>query len=167
MTTTLADQGERDRIRDDTAATLFVDAGAGSGKTSALVERVTTLVMRDGVALARIAAVTFTEMAGAELRDRLRACFETIWQARGVDAEIAQQALDDLDGAAIGTLHSFAQRILTEHPIKAGLPPSSTSSTRSAAPSRSTNAGPACRPNSSTTTPSRDRFCSRWRSGRP
>ena len=32
-------------------------------------------------------------------------------------------ALDDLDGAAIGTLHSFAQRILTEHPIEAGLPP--------------------------------------------
>ena len=32
-------------------------------------------------------------------------------------------ALDDLDGAAIGTLHSFAQRILTMHPIEAGLPP--------------------------------------------
>ena len=35
----------------------------------------------------------------------------------------AEQALDDLDAAAIGTLHSFAQRILTAHPIEAGLPP--------------------------------------------
>ena len=34
-----------------------------------------------------------------------------------------RDALDQLDGAAIGTLHAFAQRILSEHPIEAGLPP--------------------------------------------
>ena len=37
--------------------------------------------------------------------------------------EVAAQALDDLDGAAIGHLNSFAQRILAEHPIEAGPPP--------------------------------------------
>ncbi|HKC26659.1 MAG TPA: UvrD-helicase domain-containing protein, partial [Jatrophihabitans sp.] len=74
---TLADKRERDRITHDTAATLFVNAGAGSGKTHALVERVAALVLTDGVRLANVAAVAFTEKAGAELRDRLRATFES------------------------------------------------------------------------------------------
>jgi ATP-dependent helicase/nuclease subunit A len=117
------DQDARDRIRTQTGTTLFVNAGAGSGKTSALVDRVLTLVLNDGIRLANVAAVTFTEKAGAELRDRLRGEFEQRWRAGGLERELAAQALDDLDGAAIGTLHSFAQRILAEHPIEAGLPP--------------------------------------------
>jgi ATP-dependent helicase/nuclease subunit A len=107
---------------------LFVEAGAGSGKTSALVDRVCSLVLSDGVPLSAIAAVTFTEKAGAELRDRLRSEFERAWlAARDADESEAvgraEQALDDLDAAAIGTLHSFAQHLLTVHPIEAGLPP--------------------------------------------
>lgn len=125
MSFRLNDQGSRDRIADETTTTLFVDAGAGSGKTKSLIDRVRTLVLDDGVPLRRIAAVTFTEKAGAELRDRLRAEFERAWKANlGSDlGDRAALALDDLDGAAIGTLHSFAQRILTMHPIEAGLPP--------------------------------------------
>jgi ATP-dependent helicase/nuclease subunit A len=123
MTSPPADEDERTRIRDDTSSTLFVNAGAGSGKTSALVARVTSLVLADGVPLSRIAAVTFTEKAGAELRDRLRAEFEKIWRGADDRKHLAEQALDDLDGAAIGTLHAFAQRLLTEHPVEAGLPP--------------------------------------------
>ena len=128
--TALTDQPQRDRIRDDTGSTLFVDAGAGSGKTKSLIDRVTALVLVDGVSLRNIAAVTFTERAGAELRDRLRANFEKVWKGRAHDhpayaneQERAETALEDLDGAAIGTLHSFAQRLLTMHPIEAGLPP--------------------------------------------
>ncbi|GAB3488137.1 UvrD-helicase domain-containing protein [Flexivirga lutea] len=115
------DQPARDRIRERTDETLFVDAGAGSGKTSALVGRICKLVLQDGISIERIAAVTFTERAGAELRERLRAEFEK----RRVDADSAavQEALDGLDLAAIGTLHSFAQRILVQHAIEAGIPP--------------------------------------------
>lgn len=124
----MADGAARQRIRTDTGSTLFVEAGAGSGKTTALVERVCSLVLTDGVPLSAIAAVTFTEKAGAELRDRLRAEFERAWLAArdGDDeqaTERAEEALDDLDAAAIGTLHSFAQQLLTAHPIEAGLPP--------------------------------------------
>jgi ATP-dependent helicase/nuclease subunit A len=124
MTQPLEDQADRDRIRNETSSTLFVNAGAGSGKTTALVDRVTTLVLIDEIPLSNIAAVTFTEKAGAELRDRLRACFEGHWrEANSEHKHLAQRALDDLDGAAIGTLHAFAQRLLMEHPIEAGLPP--------------------------------------------
>src|SRR6266540_1602425 len=123
--TELADSPARDRIATDTAATLFVEAGAGSGKTSALVRRITTLVLTDRIPLSAIAAVTFTEKAGAELRDRLRVEFEKALYDGGSEdlAVLATGALDDLDGASIGTLHSFAQQLLTAHPIEAGLPP--------------------------------------------
>ncbi len=113
----LTDDDARRSIREDLDQTLFVEAGAGSGKPTSLVDRVVSVVLTDGVPLARIAAVTFTEKAAADLRERLRGAFA----ARAGPA--AQTALEDLDTAAIGTLHSFAQRILTEHPIEAGLPP--------------------------------------------
>ena len=121
-----ADADARAEIRDRLDENLFIDAGAGSGKTSALVGRVVASVLcDDGVPLAETAVVTFTEKAGAELRDRLRAAFEKAHrEAPGRSAaRRAQQALDDLDGAAIGTLHGFAQRILASFPIQAGMPP--------------------------------------------
>ncbi len=117
----MPDAEARERISSDTSSTLFVEAGAGSGKTHALVDRVITLVLRDGVPLRTIAAVTFTEKAGAELRDRLRVEFEKA--RKGPARAAADEALDDLDSASIGTLHSFAQQILLAHPIEAGLPP--------------------------------------------
>ncbi len=69
----LADEAARAIIRTELDRTLFVEAGAGSGKTSALVGRLVNLVVVGEVPLRRIAAVTFTEKAAAELRDRLRA----------------------------------------------------------------------------------------------
>jgi ATP-dependent helicase/nuclease subunit A len=122
---TLLDAQARRRIAEATGESLFVDAGAGSGKTSALVGRVVRSVLHDGVPLAQTAVVTFTEKAGAELRDRLRAAFERV--LRNSDDQTARDsahaALNELDSAAVGTLHSFAQRILTAFPIQAGMPP--------------------------------------------
>lgn len=119
------DQSARDRIAHDLGATLFVEAGAGSGKTRSLVARVISLVESGTTELRSIAAITFTEKAGAELRDRLRRELQERATACD-DPEAAQRchdALDQLDSAAIGTLHSFAQRLLSENPIEAGLPP--------------------------------------------
>lgn len=120
-----ADIETREAIGADLDSTLFVEAGAGSGKTTALVERVAALVLDAGVPVREIAAITFTEKAAAELRVRLRQRFAAeIVPATDPDRrEAARVALDDLDGAAISTLHAFAQRILGEHPIEAGLPP--------------------------------------------
>jgi len=119
------DQAARQRITQELDTTLFVEAGAGSGKTSALVNRVLALVTAGHVELRRIAAITFTEKAGAELRDRIRAELEKTAEG-DPDGDVGSRcrlALEQLDGAAIGTLHAFAQRLLTEHPVEAGLPP--------------------------------------------
>ncbi|MEX0791315.1 MAG: UvrD-helicase domain-containing protein, partial [Actinomycetota bacterium] len=119
------DQAARDRITGDLDSTLFVEAGAGSGKTTALVDRVVALVTTGAAELQSIAAITFTEKAGAELRDRVRRRLEDA-AAQAADPQVGERcrvALDQLDASAIGTLHAFAQRLLTEHPIEAGLPP--------------------------------------------
>jgi ATP-dependent helicase/nuclease subunit A len=110
------DEAERIRIRDELGTTLFVEAGAGAGKTSSLVARIVNLV-DSGVPITGIAAITFTEKAAAELRSRVR---EQLGRASGENALVA---LEHLDHAPIGTLHSFARRILFEYPIEAGLPP--------------------------------------------
>ena len=128
MTQELPDAAIRQEIAGRLDRTLFVEAGAGSGKTQSLVDRVVATVLGTAqtVPLRHVAAVTFTEKAGAELRDRLRVAFESELVAAepGSDRAIrATEALDDLDAAAIGTLHSFAERILGEHPVEAGLPP--------------------------------------------
>ncbi len=117
------DQAARDRIERDLASTLFVEAGAGSGKTTALVGRVVALVTSGEVELRQIAAITFTEKAGAELRDRVRRKLQETAEAEGPAAERCRAALAQLDSAAIGTLHAFAQRLLSEHPVEARLPP--------------------------------------------
>lgn len=122
------DQAARDRIVGELDRTLFVQAGAGAGKTRALVDRIVRLVTTGTAGLEAIAAITFTEKAATELRDRVRRRLEdeladAVRHEVGERAARCRTALADLDSAAIGTLHGFAQRILTEHPVEAGLPP--------------------------------------------
>ncbi len=121
----LVDAAERGRIEQGGLhETLFVEAGAGTGKTHELVHRVVNLVL-GGVSLSAIAAITFTEAAGAELRDRLREAFESRLVGDPLVAERAacEQAMADIDQAAIGTLHGFCLRVLHEHPLDIELPP--------------------------------------------
>jgi ATP-dependent helicase/nuclease subunit A len=110
------DEPARVQIRQALESTLFVEAGAGAGKTSSLVARIVNLVEAD-IPITGMAAITFTEKAAAELRSRVR----TALRDSGTPKSLA--ALEHLDHAPIGTLHSFARRILFEYPIESGLPP--------------------------------------------
>ena len=119
-----ADEDARRAISEDLGSTLFVEAGAGSGKTSAMVERIVQLVRRRRAELREIAAVTFTEAAAAELRAAGQATRSAARpplgrrRLAGLRSRSAQ-----IDEAAIGTIHGFCQRLLAEHPLEAGLPP--------------------------------------------
>ena len=75
-----------DAVRTRLDETLFVEAGAGTGKTTVLVDRIVELVIADGdggpVPMRAVAAITFTEKAAAELRDRVRGRLEERAQRR-------------------------------------------------------------------------------------
>ncbi len=121
-----ADQAQRDRIRDALDETLFVEAGAGTGKTTSLVERVVGLVSKGVTTLDRIAAITFTEAAASELSDRVREVLEKAANDSALspsERQRCRQGIDDLDQASIQTLHSFAADLLHARPFEAGLPP--------------------------------------------
>ena len=60
------------RLRTELNTTFFVEAGAGTGKTTALVTRIVELIAAGALQMERLAAITFTEAAAAELRDRIR-----------------------------------------------------------------------------------------------
>ncbi len=123
---TPADNEARRAITGELDDTLFVEASAGTGKTTSLVRRIVNLVVCGKTTMDRIAAITFTELAAAELRDRVREELEkTASDASRPEDEQARcrQGVEDLDQANIRTLHSFAGQLLHERPLEAGLPP--------------------------------------------
>ena len=92
---------------------VLVTAGAGSGKTSVLVDRYVSLLADHRIS--EMAAVTFTDAAATEMRERVRREVLTREELRHHRAEI--------DDAIIGTIHSLCLRILREHPVEAAIDP--------------------------------------------
>jgi ATP-dependent helicase/nuclease subunit A len=98
----------------ETDGSVFVSAGAGTGKTSVLVERYVRAVCERGIDVESILVITYTRKAAGELRSRIRAALRD----RG-RPELARE----LDGAWISTIHGFCNRLLRAHPFAAGLDP--------------------------------------------
>ncbi|MFK8022953.1 MAG: UvrD-helicase domain-containing protein, partial [Ilumatobacter sp.] len=121
------DQADRELIsRSGLGSTLFVEAGAGTGKTTQLVDRIVNTVLERDVSLVDIAAITFTEAAASELQARIRIAFERRVADESTThalRERCRQAIVDADRASISTVHGFASRILSEFAIAARLPP--------------------------------------------
>lgn len=124
--TTPSDQPARDAIVERLDENMVVEAGAGTGKTTSLVDRVVALITTGRASMGGIAAITFTEAAAAELRSRIGETLERVSSDPGreqAERERCNRAVGDLDQSAIQTLHSFAGSLLRERPLEAGLPP--------------------------------------------
>ena len=106
----------------------FLEAGAGTGKTTVLVDRYCAALVDDGVEVDRLLAFTFTERAAAEMRTRIRA--ELGRRSRAARAHGDEALADELLGLAraterawVMTIHAFCRRLLAAHPLAAGLDP--------------------------------------------
>lgn len=93
---------------------VLLVAGAGTGKTTTLVQRCLQLVLDEGVSIDRILMVTFTEAAAAEMRHRIRTALQKRLAEAPEDLRLAEQ-MALLDTAFISTLHAFCLRLLREH----------------------------------------------------
>ena len=151
--TTVPDAAERERAATTFERNVVVTAGAGTGKTTLLVDRLTHLLMREPhpLAITQIVALTFTNKAANEMRIRLRERLQSYLSARldqepsgseqvKLRAELrflmelyhlskdeidrrAREALRQIERSYIGTIHSFAALLLRLYPIDAGLDP--------------------------------------------
>jgi ATP-dependent helicase/nuclease subunit A len=104
---------QRSAIESRTGSGLLA-ANAGSGKTAVMVERFVEAVLEDAVPVGSVLALTFTEKAAGELRERVRRRFVALRET-----EHARET----EAAWIGTIHGFCARILRARPLAAGLDP--------------------------------------------
>jgi ATP-dependent exoDNAse (exonuclease V) beta subunit len=93
---------------------VFVSAGAGTGKTTVIVERFCRAVCERGFDVDSILVITYTERAAGELRGRIRRRLQELGRH-----DLARE----LDAAWISTIHGFCHRLLKAHPFAAGIDP--------------------------------------------
>ena len=102
---------------------VCVTAGAGSGKTTVLVERYLKILREGNVTPRKIVAITFTNKAAAEMKDRV---IERLSPQEGrqdlEQSNSLQHFRDEMNSAHISTIHSFCSSILREFPFQAGVP---------------------------------------------
>src|SRR5205823_700294 len=114
------DTESRRRIREALLENILVEAGAGSGKTQMLAERMAAGVADGVYQVEHLAAVTFTRKAASELRGRFHLALEKqLVQAKEpARAARLQSAVSNLERFFAGTIHSFCARLLRERPVE-------------------------------------------------
>ncbi|WP_209124836.1 exodeoxyribonuclease V subunit beta [Alkalihalobacillus sp. BA299] len=119
----LMDKNERDKIMLELNTNFLVEAGAGSGKTYSLVQRMANIVTTGTYEIREIVAITFTRKAADELKERFQTELENRRKEITNQAakERIERALADFDQCYLGTVHSFCARLLRERPVEAGL----------------------------------------------
>ncbi len=112
------DHAEREAAANELDTTFFVEAAAGTGKTTSLVARIVEGIRSGRARLREIVAITFTEKAAGELKMRLREKLEET-----LTKDLRQEALADLEQSHITTIHSFCAWVLREWPVEAAVDP--------------------------------------------
>jgi ATP-dependent helicase/nuclease subunit A len=120
------DHAVRERARRELGTSFVLEAGAGTGKTTLLVDRIVALVLSGAAGLDRIAAVTFTENAATTMKLRLRERLEQVRADAACEATErgrAGAALELLERAPISTIHALCAAMLEERPLECGVVP--------------------------------------------
>ena len=110
----MTDDDARTLIADAIDETLIVEAAAGTGKTTALIERIVRVIEAGRAEVREIVAVTFTEKAAGELKLRLRERLEVRRRAASHAAAAARldAAVQNLEEAHVSTIHGFCADLL-------------------------------------------------------
>ena len=136
-------QEDRRTLQTSLGVNVVVEAGAGTGKTTLLIDRLCMCVLAHDTPVEKLVALTFTEKAAAEIKTRFIFKLQQILQAlrnatqdRTLDLlrsyfkvkeediiARAEKALARLDRASIGTIHGFCAEILKTFPLEASLAP--------------------------------------------
>lgn len=110
---------------DTREVSIVLSSGAGCGKTHVLTERYLSHLNEDDVEVGQIAAITFTERAARQMRDRIRRAIRAHLQQaeQEEEAERWSRHLRGLETAPISTIHAFCGTLLRQNAVEAGLDP--------------------------------------------
>lgn len=107
----------------------MIEANAGTGKTFTLCRIVERLILDHEIPIERILAVTFTNAAADELRERIRQNLRdkrnSLEKEEGKKRHLLSRALSNFDDARLFTLHAFCKRLLSEFSFECGVRPES------------------------------------------
>lgn len=130
----MSDSNIRDRIVNDLGTNFIVEASAGSGKTTILVDRMVALV-ESGVPISEITAITFTKKAANEFYERFynklskrskpdfkKDEHDILPEPDDIKRHYDELALKDIDLCFMGTIDAYCNKLLTEHPLDANVP---------------------------------------------
>jgi ATP-dependent helicase/nuclease subunit A len=115
---------------------IVIEASAGTGKTYTLVQTILQALFQKNLPMEALVALTFTKKAAGEMKERIAAELQKIdaaermeeaWRGWGHPLDVlqkrAREALETIDRAAIGTIHSYAFSLLKRFPLAAGISP--------------------------------------------
>ena len=121
----IKDKIQRDDIVNKIDRSIFVEAGAGSGKTQCLADRMVNIVRIGKITIDQIYAITFTKKAASELRERFQVRLEKKYKelTDAKDKEYILKALISFERVHISTIHSFCAGMLRERPLEAHIVP--------------------------------------------
>lgn len=113
---------EQRRAVTETEGNMLVSASAGSGKTYVMIERLIGIVLDGKAKVSEILAVTFTEAAAAEMKQKLVSALRKRL-IDGGDNSAVRAALDEVPSASISTIHKFCADLLRSYFYEIGLDP--------------------------------------------
>ncbi len=112
---------------------IVIEASAGTGKTYTLVQTILQALFQKNLPMDALVALTFTKKAAGEMKERIAVelqkveraeSMEESWRTWGQPLDVlkvrAREALETIDRAAIGTIHSYAYSLLMRFPIARG-----------------------------------------------
>lgn len=93
---------------------LLVSAGAGSGKTAVLVERIVSMILNENIDITKLLVVTFTNAAAAEMKERVLNKLYDILDENPNNIRLQEQIIN-VNKASITTIHSFCLDIIRNY----------------------------------------------------
>ncbi len=120
----VVDHIDRQTAAQDLHRSFVVEASAGTGKTTLLVERIINLIIEKDARPEEIVAITFTERAAAELKSRLQEKLtKKLLEAKDTQREKIARSLSEIDRMQVSTIHSFCATLLRQRSVEAAIDP--------------------------------------------
>lgn len=116
-------EGVQQQVLLDEFSNQLVSAGAGSGKTTIMIEKLANLIINQGVNVDNLLVVTFTVLSAGEMKERLVEKLKDKLNDSSVDKTKILQLIEDVKTASIDTIDGFSSKTIKKYFYKLDISP--------------------------------------------